>query len=366
MSGLTAADPDQSDRLEFLFLDSWVSNRAEGSGSAVAIAGLAAGLRSLGHRVEVLRPRRVYRSLDATRLLYNLTLRNRLADLERAYDVVVGFDYDGWALHGEAGALYAVALKGVAADERRFETGWYRLKFTLWSALEGRNARSADRVFVTSEYSRKQAVAAYALCTDRVRLAPEGTDPAVAAGDGSGGPEAPTVLSVARQYRRKDTASLIRAVPGLLAAVPRVRVRIVGDGPELRRIRRLVGSLGLEDAVSLLGALQSVDALRREYERASVFCLPSLQEGFGIVFLEAMSHGLPIVAAAAGAVPEVAPHGETSLLVPPGDCEALTRALTRILTEPGLAGRLGRAGRERAARYDWTSAARAFVHGIRS
>jgi glycosyltransferase involved in cell wall biosynthesis len=302
-------------------------------------------------------------------MVYNLTLRSRLREMERPYDVVVGFDYDGWALRGNVGTRYVVALKGVAADERAFETGWHRMKFGLYSAMEARNARSADLVFVTSEHSRKMAVAAYGLSPERLRLAPEGIDPAITsvgspATRHDGAPRGPSVLSVARQYRRKDIATLIRAVPGLLESVPQARVRIVGDGPEADRNHRLARRLGVSHAVSWLGSLESVDALRIEYERASVFCLPSRQEGFGIVFLEAMFHGLPIVAADAGAVPEVAPHEQTSLLVPPGDSEALTEALVRVLTHPDLARRLGTAGIDRARDFGWPDAARAFLEGL--
>ena len=311
----------------------------------------------------------MFRSLDATRILYNLTLRSRLSAMKRPYDVVVGFDYDGWALRGNVGSRYVVALKGVAADERTFETGWTRLKFGLYSTMEARNARSAELVFVTSEHSRKVAVAAYGLSPERLRLAPEGIDPTIASVGPreawrGGAPDALSVLTVARQYRRKDIATLIRAVPGLLESVPQARLRIVGDGPEADRNRRLASKLGVTHAVSFLGSLESVDALRHEYERASVFCLPSRQEGFGIVFLEAMSHGLPIVAAAAGAVTEVAPHQQTSLLVPPGDSQAVAEALARLLTQPDLAQRLGTAGIKRAGGFSWPAAARAFLDGL--
>jgi glycosyltransferase involved in cell wall biosynthesis len=346
-----------------------VRNRAEGSGSAVAIAGLAEGLRLLDHSVTFLHPRVVFPSRDFTRLWYNLTLRPRVASVVGEFDVIVGFDYDGWALNRIPGCRFVVALKGVAADERRFETGWARTKFGLWSYLEKKNAASADRVFVTSEYSKQKVLESYGLRNDLVRIAPEAIGPDIAA-HGSGeskrvrSKKPPTILSVARQYRRKDSATLIRAIPGLVAAIPDIRVRIVGDGPELAKTRRLAARLGVVDRVSFLSSLDTVDALRTEYERASVFCLPSLQEGFGIVFLEAMSHGLPIVAATTGAVPEVAPHGETSLLVPPGDPASLTHALIRVLTDSNLAGQLGSAGIQRASKYDWSTAARAFLAGL--
>ena len=354
--------------MRLLFLDSWLVSRAAGSGSAVAIAGLASGLRSLGHSVDILRPRRTYRSIVATRLAYNLTLGGRLACLRGQYDVVVGFDFDGFRSGRNLGVPYVVALKGVAADERRFETGWNRVLFGIWAALEGRNARSADTVFVTSEYSKRQAIASYQLDPERLRIVPEGIDGSVA-GAGIEGRRAaeegtPTVLSVARQYRRKDTATLLRALPHVLESFPMVRLRIVGGGPELPALQELSERMGIVGSVQFLDSIETSEALRQEYERASVFCLPSLQEGFGIVFVEAMSHGLPIVAASAGAVPEVAPHDVTSLLVPPADERLLAEAIRRVISDPKLASRLGDSGAKRAARYTWPAAALEFLKGL--
>lgn len=354
--------------MRLLFLDSWLVSRAEGSGSAVAIAGLASGLRSLGHSVDVLRPRRTYRSMVATRLAYNLTLRRRLASYRGQYDIVVGFDFDGFTSGRSLGVPYVVSLKGVAADERRFETGWNRILFGIWAALEGRNARSAGIVFVTSEYSRRQAMKYYGLDQARLRIVPEAIDESVA-GEGSAGrrpAEAanPTVLSVARQYRRKDTATLLRALPHVLESLPTVRLRIVGGGPEGPALQELADRMGLAGSVEFLDSIDTSEALRLEYERASVFCLPSLQEGFGIVFVEAMSHGLPIVAARAGAVPEVAPHDVTSLLVPPGNESLLAEAILNVLSDPQLASRLGDAGVNRAARYTWPAVAVEFLQGL--
>lgn len=362
--------------MNILFLDSWLRDRATGSGSAVAIAGLARGLEDLGHEVTVLRPRIDLRFLDLTRWFYNFTLRPRVERLADRFDLAVGFDFDGWALpadlRGRFGLRYVVALKGVAAEEAKFETGLSRLRFETIRRLEGRNARKAERVFVTSAYAARAAIAAYGLDPRKVRVASEALDAAVrgraAAARGArragGDPDNAVVLSVARQYRRKDTPTLVRAFGRLAARMPEARLRIVGDGPRLAANRRLAANLKLAGKVSFTGALSSTDALDAEYRAARVFCLPSRQEGFGIVFLEAMAYGLPIAAAAAGAVPEVAPDGETSLLVPAGDPAALAEALERLLTDAELAARLGRAGVARAARFDWTSAAGAFLEGL--
>ncbi|HSM07998.1 MAG TPA: glycosyltransferase family 4 protein [Gemmatimonadota bacterium] len=357
--------------MNIVFLDSWLRDRASGSGSAVAIAGLQRGLERLGHHVDVLRPRQGMPFLDLTRIVYNLSLARRIERVAGCYDLAVGFDIDGWALPVDPGARFVVALKGVAAEEGRFETGLNRIRFAVYSHLEGRNARSAERVFVTSRYAARAAVDAYGLDPRSVRIAPEAIDEdvlrrAAVAGDEEPVPtdRAPVILSVARQYRRKDTPTLLRAFAQVLDEFPAARLRIVGDGPRLPAARWLAGRLGLANTVTFTGALASTAELDREYRRARVFCLPSRQEGFGIVYLEAMAYGLPIAAAEAGAVPEVAPPNRTSLLVPPGDAGALAAALVRLLGERELAARLGSAGPARAREFDWTSTAQAFLDGL--
>src|SRR6185295_8238776 len=99
-------------------------------------------------------------------------------------------------------------------------------------------------------------------------------------------------------------------------------VRIVGGGLEAISLRRLWRGLHLEETVSWLGDV-TAGQLAAEYNGADVFCLPSVQEGFGIVFLEALAAGKPIVAARAAAVPEVVRHG---LLVEPENDDALADA----------------------------------------
>ncbi len=123
----------------------------------------------------------------------------------------------------------------------------------------------------------------------------------------------------------------------------------------------LVGAGGVEGAVEFLGELPSEDAVRREFFGADVFCLPSLQESFGLVFLEAMAAGLPIVAARAAAIPEVAPAGEVARLVAGEDAGALADALIGLLKDAGERERLGAAGRTRAGGFGWAESARRFA-----
>jgi glycosyltransferase involved in cell wall biosynthesis len=169
------------------------------------------------------------------------------------------------------------------------------------------------------------------------------------------------ILSVARQYPRKNTGALVRAFARLRRSVPGARLRVVGGGPRLPALRELAADLGLGGAATFLGEVEDADRVRAEYRRADLFCLPSLQEGFGIVFLEAMAAGLPIVAGRTAAVPEVVPHGEVGLLVSPRDEAALAVALERLAREPETRRAMGRAGRERVRRFTWEEVARTFL-----
>lgn len=319
------------------------------------------------------------------RLSYNLRLPFRLD--RRRFDLVVGFDFDGCFLpRPEEGPPFVVSLKGVAADEQRFESGTARARLRAQAALEAVSVGRADGVVVPSRYSRRRARRAYGASPGRTAVVPEGLDlerwglERARAGSESGGPpagggevtaeppESPdrplTVLSVARQYRRKNTASLVRAVARLLRRGLPLRLRVVGGGPELDDLRRLAARVGLGDRADLPGDLPSA-AVTRAYRRADVFCLPSLQEGFGIAFLEAMAAGLPVVACRAGAAPEVVSHGETGLLCEPGSDRELVRSLQRLLTSPRLRRRMGDRGRRRAARHGWPEVAGRFVAACR-
>jgi FkbM family methyltransferase len=155
------------------------------------------------------------------------------------------------------------------------------------------------------------------------------------------------LLAVGRLEPQKGFDVLIEAVGRLRAAGHAVRLRVAGEGSERARLERLIESHGLDDEVSLLGQRTDVEALMAS---ADVFVHTARWEGFGLVLLEAMRSWLPIVATRVGAIPEVlGEDSPTGLLVPPDDAEAFAAAIVRLITEPGLAADLGRAGHERLA-----------------
>jgi len=346
--------------LRIAFVNSWHRDAARGSGTAVAIKGLAAGIRALGHEVTLIEPRGEAAGSLGRRVAFNLSPGCRLRG-ER-YSLVVGFDVDGLFVPSKVAERYVVSLKGIAADERRYERG--RARWHLWMAglLESRNARRAHRVVVTSRYARDRALVAYGLEPEVVRIVPEGIPfDFWSERNGSGVQPGVTIVSVARFYPRKNLASLLAAMPIVRTAFPEAKLCLIGGGPEEQALRKQAASLGLNGEVEFLGAVEDPGRVREAYRSASVFCLPSLQEGFGIAFLEAMAAGLPIVAGDAGAVPELVPHGDSGYLVPPRDVAALADALIRLLSDPILRKRFGDRGRRHAAHYDWPLVAKCFL-----
>src|SRR4030088_3131783 len=133
-------------------------------------------------------------------------------------------------------------------------------------------------------------------------------------------------------------------MPLLLERVPRARAIIAGGGDLEPYLRDLAQDVGVAKRVHVLGPRKDVPALMHAMD---VFAMPSIWEGFGLVLLEAMAAGRPIVASRVAPIPEVVLDGQTGLLVPAGDSLALAEALARLASDPALAARLGEAGRER-------------------
>lgn len=353
--------------LRIAFLDSWLQATADGSGTAAAIGGLGRALRAGGHhvaRIAPLVPRPA--NLTARRLHFNLALPALLRALP--YDLIVGFDIDGFLVAGRAPAPYVCSVKGVIAEELRHERGVVRSLLWALSRLERHNARRAPLVLTTSAYCRRQIGAHYGVPPARVRLVPEGIDlprwQRLLVAPGGPAREPQTILCVARQYPRKHVADLLHAFAPLAPRFPGARLVLIGDGPEHPRLQALATRLSLGGVALLLGPLPSDDEVATWYRRAGIFCLPSVQEGFGIVFLEAMAAGLPIVATSAAAIPEVVPHGQVGALVPPGDIRALTAALAELLDRPALRAAYGAFGQQHVLQYDWASVAEQFLAAV--
>jgi glycosyltransferase involved in cell wall biosynthesis len=286
------------------------------------------------------------------RVFFNATAAAQLR--ANPVDLVIGFDLDGFLLNDRQAPRRVAAIKGIIADELRYEQWAIRLSLGTQALCEKIHVRRVPLVLVTSAFARQRLTHHYGVPAERIRIVPEpidldGWQELYAASPRRDAAELP-ILCVAHMYPRKSIGTLITALSYLRPHYPQLRLRLVGHGPEEGHLRLLVKRLGLEQVVHFLGHISRAD-LAREYRQAAIFCLPSRQEGFGIVYLEAMAAGLPIVACAAAAVPEVVSDGEVGLLVPPVNPSALAGALAQLAEDADLRQRLGAAGVARVQRY---------------
>src|SRR5581483_1500252 len=235
-------------------------------------------------------------------------------------------------------------------------------KFTMavQAKLEAMHVRRADYVMTTSRYAADRIEEAYGVHVASV--VPELIDlgrwrQALAEHPAEPDPRYFTVLTVCRLYRRKRLDVLLEAAAQLRDRIPALRVRIVGSGPEAEEFREVWRAHRLESTVDWVGDV-SFSQLAREYNACDIFCLPSVQEGFGIVFLEAMAAGKPIVAARAAAVPEVVPQG---ILTDPGSSESVAAAIESMYADRDRRAELAVQGLTRVEEFDASRISRLFL-----
>lgn len=346
---------DRNFRVRIRFLTSTPLDIRRGSGTYVGMHVLADTLEAMGHTVRFVTPRRHLPVYTLERLLFNRSLKP-----DSEFDVTVGFDMDGYRIAAAPG--HVAALKGVIADEVRFERGLTRRTMAAQAACERLHVHRAARVVATSRYSAESARRLYEL-PELPLVVPELIHLDEWRGLLARNPAQPsrfTVLFAGRHYLRKRIDVLLAAAAALRPRIPQLEVRIVGRGPCTADLEQLARRLDLADTVVWLGDVSRAD-LAAEYNRADVFCLPSVQEGFGIVLLEAMAAGTPIVAARAAAIPEVVPHG---LLVEPESSAALADGIEELYRSPELRAQLASTGASWVEQFDAPRVAQLFLQAI--
>jgi teichuronic acid biosynthesis glycosyltransferase TuaC len=181
-------------------------------------------------------------------------------------------------------------------------------------------------------------------------------------GTGAAHDGAPRIVTVGHLVARKRHADVLRALWLLRDAHPALEWEVVGDGPERPAIERLAGELGLSERVRLRGRLAPAEAAAVA-RSGTVFVLPSVDEAFGVAYVEAMAGGVPAIGCRGEAGPEeIAASGGGIRLVPPGDPEALATEIGTILAEPRWRRELGDAARATVeAHFTWEACGRATV-----
>ncbi|MFQ5976988.1 MAG: glycosyltransferase family 4 protein [Candidatus Heimdallarchaeota archaeon] len=159
-----------------------------------------------------------------------------------------------------------------------------------------------------------------------------------------------SIVCVSRLIPRKAHQYLVSALPHIIQTVPEATLCFIGDGPETKHLQKLAKKLGVQSKVQFTGHLSQKEAIRK-LATADIFALHTLHEAFGLVYLEAMALGKPIVTTTEGAGREVI--GEAGLFVPPRDAKALAQAITELIVNRELRDKKGEAGLKRVNNYCW-------------
>ncbi|MCS7010975.1 MAG: glycosyltransferase [Anaerolineales bacterium] len=167
----------------------------------------------------------------------------------------------------------------------------------------------------------------------------------------------PLILFVGSLIERKGVRYLLEAMRFIHQTLPQLRLVIIGEGPQQAELQTLANRLGLANVVMFLGS-QPPDAVSNWLSRAQLCVLPSVEEGLGVVLLEALASGTPCIGARVGGIPDVVTE-EVGALVPPAEPSALAQAALRILRDPELWQAMSRAARQRAeSQYSWRGIAK--------
>jgi len=311
---------------------------------------IAAGLRALGWQVEVVALAASFPHPDPPALAHAAARLAAIPDGERVL-------IDGLALGVMPAQVEAerdrLRLIGLVHHPLALETGLPPAQAARLRLTETASLAAMRLVLVTSPSTARLLMTDYGVAAARLRISAPGTDPAPLVQGRSAGPL--QLLCVATLTPRKGHPLLVEALAAL--ADRDWALTCVGSLTRCpmttQAVRGLISARGLGDRVLLAGEVDA-EALQAAYAAADLFVLPSLFEGYGMAFTEALARGLPVLGTRAGALPQTIPAG-AGLLVEPGSLPALTAALARLLDDCALRARLAAGARQaRAHLPDWT------------
>lgn len=220
--------------------------------------------------------------------------------------------------------------------------------------------RRAFQVTAASKASLEDAVLLFPEIEKKASVIPNGISfskpEAVAGAPGAGS----YILCASRLAPYKGLDILLMAFAQLKDKGHKLSLVLCGRDQMKGGLEKFSGALGLGKEVYFMGDLPH-GQIRHLMEHCLFFALPSRRENVGLALLEAMAAGKPVVASAAGGVPEIVTDGEDGMLVPPGNVEALVKAMAALASDGGLRERLGRRAKERSRVYDWRRSALAYV-----
>jgi glycosyltransferase involved in cell wall biosynthesis len=275
--------------------------------------------------------------------LFNHFMEKRFALLKRSIDIIHGHD---WLV-----ALASIATKHFtnkplvftyhSTERGRVGTLSTSDSFTI-DSIEWWCGYEASKIIVTSKSMLNEITNTFKIPNDKISIIPNGIDisefniqvnPFEIKRNIGIGEDKKLVLFVGRITSQKGVTYLIQAVPKILSSHPDARFVIVGDGWELGTIKNMIYSMGLGEYVKTLGFLPD-HTVKSLMKAADVMVVPSIYEPFGIVALEAMASGTPLVASDVGGLSELVEHGKTGLKIYPANPDSIAWGINTILSNP--------------------------------
>jgi phosphatidylinositol alpha-1,6-mannosyltransferase len=249
-------------------------------------------------------------------------------------------------------------------DSEEYVRNWLGPFFPVYPVLH----RPFDRIHAISSFLRDQAVK-YGADPDIIRIVPNGVDTemfsplapipeeAAALRRSLGLEGKRVIITVSRLAPKNGLLDLVKAVPAIVRQHPDAALLLVGDGDERARLEATAGDLGIRERIHFLGEVPHPETAK--YLRlADVFVRPSLSEGLGSAFLEAMACDVPIIGTPAGGIVDFLDDGETGLFCRPHDPKSVAAAVCRLLENEELTRHVSTRGRERVERsYRWDTVA---------
>lgn len=361
-----------STALRVLFLNWRDTRHPEGGGSEVYVENVARSLAAAGHDVTIFcamyegaAPQEVVDGVRFVRAGSKLSVyaeavrrvrAKAFGDLDVIIDVQNGIPFMSRA--AARGTPVVVLVHHVhreqwpvVYDRVRARIGWW-----IESVLAPRLYRDCTYVAV-SERTRAE-LGELGVDPDRIHVIHNGIEQAPGLDVERSG--LPHIAVVGRLVPHKRVEHVLRAAAILRRRHPGLRISVVGDGWWSDRLQQVADTLGVSDLVDFLGFVDE-KTKHRVYASASLLALPSLKEGWGIVVMEAATHGVPTVAYRnAGGVAESILDGRTGVLVD-GEVSDYARAIDTLLSDPEHSASLGEAARKRAEEFTWAATANAFA-----
>ncbi|HWH20101.1 MAG TPA: glycosyltransferase family 4 protein [Solirubrobacterales bacterium] len=284
------------------------------------------------------------------------------------FDLVHGHD---WLVAGACDQLArrfeAPLVTTIHATEYGRHQGWVKDHPQAYiHGVERWITNRSQRVIACSAYMQEQIADIFAVAPGRITVIPNGIDPADLPQPGAAemarlraqfaAPEERLVLLIGRLVYEKGFQLALEAMPGVIDAVPGTRFLVAGSGTHEEELKKQAKELGLMEHGTFLGWIGD-DVLRSLYGIADLTVVPSIYEPFGLVALEAMASGCPVIVADTGGLREVVPHEGAGLRFRPRDPAALAEVAIRVLSDPDLEARLVAEAHEHVRRFDWADIA---------